>query len=411
MKRTSLFLISTLLLATVSMVAQGATPAVTIQPMTLIAKIASEDQAYGMLVRGKSIYLFGNITGVVSTDGYVQALDATGQVQWSLALGAGQNEIATAATIDARGSIWILGSSAAATPVPSPYDTATVTSAPSTTLNPDLVHVDPVLPVRQDLTNVIVWKVSRSGTLLGTFTLAMNRPVLVRTAISTSSGIAFAGIASTNSGNAGFYATSDLNGLMSKPLNVGKVDSELNALAKMENGTVGIFGASSESISGTKLMGKRDGIISLVSVLGKLGKVLRSSHVKSTRSWQSATNSIFLGGDSVTAGKMEAVVTKFSPAFVPTWTTRYPSSSPAMTVDGTISHFALFSPTSLIQGVKGWKPAEGTSVALAYNSRGAITGAYRVAGMPISIGYSRDLGVVVLGRGTLGVSIFHTLTR
>lgn len=408
---------SILLLATVSMVAQGATPTVTIQPMTLIAKLASEDQAYGMLVRGKSIYLFGNVTGVVSTDGYVQALDATGQVQWSLALDAGQNEIATAATVDARGSIWILGSSSAAAPVPSPYDTATVTSAPTPTtatdiaLNPDAVQVDPVLPVRQDLTHVIAWKVSRSGNLLGTFTLAMNRPVLVRTAISTSSGIAFAGIASTNSGNAGFYATSDLNGLMSKPLNVGKVDSELNALAKMENDTVGIFGASSESISGTKLMGKRDGIISSVSVLGKLGKVLRSSHVKSTRSWQSATNSIFLGGDSVTAGAMEAVVTKFSPAFVPTWTTRYPSSSPAMTVDGTISHFALFSPTSLIQGVKGWKPAEGTSVALAYNSRGAITGAYRVAGMPISIGYSRDLGVVVLGRGTLGVSIFHTLTR
>lgn len=409
-KRVSLFLVSGILLAAIPVVAQGQTPAVVIQPMTLITKLTGADQTYGMLVRGKNIYLFGNVTGVVSTDGYVQALDETGQVQWSLALDAGQNEIATAATIDPRGSIWILGSSAIATPISTPFDTATVTSL-STTLNPDLVHVDQQLPFRQDLTNVIAWKVSRSGNLLGTFTLAMNRPVLVRAAISTAAGIAFVGVVSTNSGSAGFYATSDFDGLMSKPLNLGKADTELNALAKMANNTVGIFGASSESISGTKLMGQRDGIISSVSVAGKLGRAIRSSNSKSARSWQSATNSLFLGGDSVTAGKMEAVVTKFSSTMVPTWTTRYPSSSPALTADGIISRFALFSPTALIQGVKGWKPAKETSLAIAFNAKGAITGAYRVAGMPISLGYSRDLGLVVLGRGTLGVSLFHTLTR
>lgn len=411
MKKVSLFLVAVIFLASIPMVAQGVTPAVVIQPMTLITKLPGADQTYGMLVRGKNIYLFGNVTGIVSTDGYVQALDETGQVLWSLALDAGQNEIATAATIDARGSIWILGSSSTSALLPSPFDTATVTSAPSTTLNPDSVHVDPAMPVRQDLTNVIAWKVSRSGNLLGTFTLAINRPVLVRSAISTASGIAFAGTASTNSGSAGFYATSDLNGLMSKPLNLGKADTELNALAKMANNTVGIFGASSESISGSKLAGRRDGIISSVSAAGKLGRAIRSSSSKSARSWQSATNSLFLGGDSVTAGKMEAVVTKFSSTFVPTWTTRYPSSSSAMTADGIISRFALFSPTTLIQGVKGWKPANKTSVVIAFNAKGATTGAYRVAGMPISIGFTRDLGVVVLGRGTLGVSIFHTLTR
>lgn len=411
MKKISLFLVSVILLASNPMVARGVTPAVVIAPMTLITKLSETDQTYGMLVRRKNVYLFGNVTGIVSTDGYVQALDETGQVQWSLALDSGTNEIATAATFDARGSIWILGSSATAIPILTPFDTATVTSAPSTTLNPDLVQVDPVLPIRQDLTNVIAWKVSRSGILLGTFTLSMNRPVLVRAAISTASGIAFVGITSTNSGNAGFYASSDLNGLMSKPLSLGKADTELNALAKMADNTVGIFGASSESISGTKLIGQRDGIISSVSAAGKRGKVIRSSNSKSASSWQSATNSLFLGGDSVTTGKMEAVVTKFSSTFVPTWTTRYPSSSAAMTADGIISRFALFSPTTLIQGVKGWKPAKGTSVAIAFNARGLITGAYRIAGTPISIGYSQDLGLVVLGRGTSGVSIFHTLTR
>lgn len=413
MKKASLFLVS-IIFVSLPMLAHGVTPSVAIAPMTLITRLSEGDQTYGMVVRGKNIYLFGNITGVASTDGYVQALDESGQVQWSLALDSGQNEIATAATIDARGSIWILGSSApaSAAPILSPSDTSTVTSTRSaTTLNPDSVLVDPALPLRQDLTHVIAWKVSRSGNLLGTYTLAMNRPVLVRTAIGTSAGIAFAGITSTVSGNAGFYATSDLDGMMSSPLSLGKTDSELNALAKMASNTVGIFGASSESISGAKLMGLRDGIIFSVSGAGKLSKVIRSWNSKSARSWQSATNSLFLGGDSVTAGKMEAVVTQFSSTFAPTWTARYPSSSPAMTADGSISRFTLFSSTSLIQGVKGWKPARETSITIAFNAKGVITSAYRVAGTPISIGYTRDLGVVVLSRSALGVSIFHTLTR
>lgn len=410
-RKASPFLVLAILLASIPMVAQGQTPAVMVQPMKLLTALSATDQTYGMLVRSKSVYLYGNMTGVVSTDGYVQALDQMGQVQWSLALDTGQNEIATAATIDTRGSIWVLGSSATAnTPIPS--DTSTATAAPPVTvLNPAAVQVEPTPALRPDLTNVVAWKISRSGNLLGTYTLAMNRPVLVRSAISTPAGIAFVGITATNSGSTGFYATSDLSGLMSKAIFLGKVDTELNALVKMGQNAVGIFGASSEPISGTKLLGKRDGIIASVSLTGKLGKVIRSSNSQSARSWQSATKSLFLGGDAVTGGRTEAVVTKFSATFLPVWTTRYPASSPAMTADGIISRFALFSSTSLIKGVKGWNPAKGGSLVMGFNPKGAITAAYRVAGTPMAIGFTRDLGLVVLVRGPLGVSIFHTLTR
>ncbi|MBI3429941.1 MAG: hypothetical protein HY050_07815 [Actinobacteria bacterium] len=444
-----LLLLPLILSLSIPVMAQGVTPTIAVKPMSIISKLSGADQTYGMLVKGKIIYLFGNVTGVATTDGYLQAIDETGLIRWSLPLDSGQNEIATAATFDSAGNIWVLGSSeapSAQTPTPTPTPTSTPTSTPlptesasplpttsatptpsltptstplatptpiatsvAPTLNPDSVAVDPASAMRRDLTSVILWRVSRSGILLGTYTLEMKQPVLLRGAISTPAGIALTGIISTPTGVAGFYANSDLNGVIGKPLTIGKTDTELNALVKMSNGSVAIFGASSEPMAGTKLNGVRDGIISSVAVTGKLGKVIRSFNAASARSWQSATSKFFLGGDARTSGKMEAVITKFSSTFLPTWTARYPSATPALTAEGVTSHFAFFSPTAAIPKIKGWKA--GNSLTLAYDSKGALTGAFGVGGMPISIGFSQELGLVVAIRAALGVSIFRALTR
>jgi hypothetical protein len=47
------------------------------------------------------------------------------------------------------------------------------------------------------------------------------------------------------------------------------------------------------------------------------------------------------------------------------------------------------------------------------DSKGALKGAYGAPSIstPMAIGYSPALGVVVLGRGPTGVSVFHTLPR
>ena len=434
MRKLSFLLLPVMFLLSVPVMAQGVLPTFSVKQMPLLTKLSGADQISGMLVKGKIIYLFGNVTGVATTDGYIQAInggDGTGLVKWSLPLDSGQNEIATAATSDSSGNIWVLGSAetpsaptptldptATPTPTPTPPPTATPTPTPTATLNPtalapalnpDSVQVDPASGMRRDLTSIILWKISRSGTLLGTFSVEMNRPVLVRSVIGTPAGIAFTGILATPNGFAGFYAISDLNGMIGKPLIVGKADTELNALAKMTNGSVALFGASSESLAGTKLVGIRDGIISSTTATGKMGKVIRSSNAKSARSWQSVSSKFFLGGDSLTSGKMEAVVTKFSSALRPTWTVRYPSSTPAITADGVTSYFALFSPTSVIPRIKGWKV--GSSLILAFDAKGALTGAHGITGQPVSMGFSQELGLVVLSRGTLGVSIFHALTR
>lgn len=426
MKKLSVIVSSALLLAAFPLLAQGATKTIVQTPMTAIAKLSTSDQTVGMVVRGKTIYLIGTVTGVVSTDGFVQALDSFGNVQWSLPLDNGSNEIATAATFDSAGNIWVVGSaqtrqispSPSASPSPSDSATATAATTPTptptpTVLNPDGVTIDPLVPMRRDLTSLAVWKVSPSGTLLATYTAELGSAFLVRGVIATNISIAVVGIISTSSGHAGLVVQADLSGTFGKPIIVGKTDTELNALAKKSDGSLVLLGSSSETIARQRRKGNKDGIIIVMSSTGKISSLVRSSNSASTRSWQSGTNSLFLGGDAVGKAKSEAVVTKFGSTLVPSWTMRFDSSGPALTADSSTSHFLLFPSVGAIAGVKGWKPNKASALTLSLDSKGALNGAYGASSIatPMAIGYSRDLGVVVLGRGPTGVSVFHALPR
>lgn len=404
--------------------AQGATKTITQTPMTLIASLSPSDQSVGMVVKGKMIYLIGTVTGVVSTDGFVQALDATGTVQWSLPLDNGSNEIATAATFDSAGNMWVVGSAQTtntlASPSASPSPTESVSTSPSVTptptstvLNPDGITADPLVPMRKDLTSLALWKISPAGVLLATYAAEVGSPFLVRGAMFANNSIAVVGIIATASGHAGFLIQSDLNGSITKPILVGKTDTELNALVKKSDGSLVLLGSSSETIAKQVRKGVKDGIIVVMSQAGKISSVVRSSNSVSTRSWQSGTNSFFLGGDALGTGKKEAVVTKFASTLVPTWTMRLASSGPALTVDSSTTHFFLFPSVGAIAGVKGWKPSKASALTLSLDSKGVLNGAYGASAIatPMAIGYSRELGIVVLGRGPTGVSIFHALPR
>jgi hypothetical protein len=67
----------------------------------------------------------------------------------------------------------------------------------------------------------------------------------------------------------------------------------------------------------------------------KITSVVRSSAVKGKRIWNSATSTLLLGGEVVAGGKTETAITKFSSSFAPTWTYRFPSTGPAITVGST----------------------------------------------------------------------------
>lgn len=388
--------------------AEGATKLISQTPMTLVATLSPSEQTVNMVVKGNLIYLVGTITGVVSTDGYIQALDATGSVQWSLPLDNGSNEIATAATFDPNGNLWVVGSSQV--PHISPSDTATATPA---VLNPDGISADSLVPMRKDLSALILWKVSPAGALLATYFKEVGAPFLVRGAIFANNAINVVGIIATPTGHAGFLLQTDLSGAIGKPLLLGKRDTELNALVKKSNGSLVLLGSSSETIAKQSRKGIRDGIVIVISQTGKISSVIRSSNSASRRSWQSGTNSYFLGGDSIGPTKREAVITKFASTLVPTWTMRFASTGPALTADSPTSHFLAFPTIGVVAGVKGWKPSKSSALTLSLDSKGALNGAFGAAPIasPIAIGFSRELGVVLLGRGPTGVSVFHTLPR
>lgn len=413
---------------TSAFIAQGATKPITQIPMTLISTLSQSSQTVGMVVKGKTIYLIGTVTGVVSTDGYVQALDSTGTILWSLPLDNGSNEIATAATFDSAGNMWVAGSAQTTnttfSPSPSPSPTDSISTSPSTTpsptptstttvLNPDGIRPDPLVPMRWDLTALTLWKISPSGILLATYATDIGSAFLVRSAIFTNNVIDLVGIISTTSGRAGFLIKSDLNGVISKPVLIGKSDTVLNAIAKKSDGSLVLMGSSSETIAKQGRKGIHDAISVLTTQAGKMTSVLRSSNTASNRSWLSGTNSFFLGGEALTSTKQEAVVTKFASTFAPTWTMRFASSGPALTADSPTSHFFVFPSVGAVAGIKGWKPSKASALTLSLDSKGALNGAYGALPIetPMAIGYSRDLGLVVLGRGPTGVSIFHALPR
>lgn len=267
--------------------------------------------------------------------------------------------------------------------------------------------------MRKDLTSLILWKVSPAGALLGTYESEIGAPFLIRSAVFANGNIDVVGQISTPSGHAGLFVQSDLAGTFSTPVLIGKSDTELNALAKKSDGSLLLLGSSSENLAKQKLKGIKDGILALLSPAGKIASVVRSSNVSSTRSWVSTTNSFFLGGDASSPGKKEAVVTKFSSVLRPSWTMRFSSASPAFTADSSTSHFLLFSSVGPIAGIKGWKPAKASVLLVGLDSKGGLIGAYGASALsvPMAIGYSRELGIVVLGRGPTGVSIFHVLPR
>ena len=377
--------------------------------LTPMFTLAENEKPVGFIVSGKTISFFGTSLGANTTDGFIKAVDETGMTKWESTLDSGVDEIATVASKNSAGDTWIVGSSA------KPLITETATVLPTiTALNPDSITAEAQLPMRNDLTQVIAWRVSSSGQLLQTLTYDMGSPVVVRAAISTDFGVAVVGSYVTDQGNAGFVLQSSLNGFLSKPLSIGKTDTELNAISRNTDNSLIVFGSSTETISGKKLMGLRDGIIANVSATGKLGNVVRSSNSKSIRSWQSSTSNLVLGGSATIGSKTEAVITKFAQNLNPLWTTRFASQTSALTLDVTVnSHLMAFVSTSPIATIAGWKPKSPTSIILNFDSKGALIGAYGAPTVltPIALGFSRDLGVLLLGVSAKGVSIFHSLPR
>ena len=364
--------------------------------------VASAVNAEGLVATGKTLVTYSN-TGSTNSNIALTGLDVTGVQQWVRTIDSGVDEIATAATVDAAGYIWLAGSSAAATVV----ESATAAIAAE---NPDGVVAEELPKVRPDMNQITIWKLSPAGEPLATYLSPQNSPALVSAISVNSSGISLVGVLADRP----FLISATPTGVFTKPLFIGTNKSALNAVVRSPDGSVNLFGESSETLGGKKLAGTRDGILVKVSKTGAITSVVRSSAIKAQRSWLAADSTLTLTGYVKSGKVIESAFTRFNSSFAPTWTMRIPStgSSTVLTAAGTT--YGALSSNSAIKGVTGWKPTAPTLLLATFTSKGVMTGTYADSQLsaPISLVHTKELGLCGLAKGSgESISIFRLATR
>jgi hypothetical protein len=379
--------------------ASAAPKAVAVKKLDIVASAVS---AEGLVATGKTLVTYSN-TGSTNSNIELTGLDVTGVQQWVRTIDSGVDEIATAATVDAAGNIWLAGSSAAVTVT----ESATAAIAAE---NPDGVVAEELPKVRSDMNQITIWKLSPIGELLATFLSIQTSPALISALSVNSSGVSLVGVLADRP----FLLSATPTGVFAKPVFIGTNKSALNAVVRSPDGSVNLFGESSETLGGKKVAGVRDGILVKVSKSGAITSVVRSSAIKAQRSWLAADSKLTLTGYVKSGKVIESAFTKFNSSFVPTWTMRIPStgSSTVLTAAGTT--YGALSSNSAIKGVTGWKPTTPTLLLATFTNKGVMTGAYADSQLsaPISLVYTKELGLCGLARGSAdSISIFRLATR
>jgi len=361
--------------------AQAAPKSITVKS---ISPVMQDLKAEGLAVSKKAIVTYENLLGVTA-DIKVRSFDFSGTEIWSKTIDSGLDEVATALAVDAEGNIWLAGNSAVAA------ISETVT-ADTGALNPDGVEVENPKPVRADMNNLTIWQINSNGELASQSSIP-NVALVDAISVSTS------GISILASNENGQFFTSFTSGNFSSELKIGTTKTKLNAIARSPDGTTYLFGASSESLGGTKLVGRVDGVLLKVAKTGVLTSVVRSTAPKAIRNWQSATSSFFVTGSVRSGSTVQSALTKFNSSFKPIWTTRIASSGSTLAAGGPSgSVYAILEPTSAIKGITGLKIVKGQSVILQFDSKGIIISAFSSADLisPVEFTYSSATGLIVL---------------
>ena len=362
-------------------VAQGAPKSISVKPLKVFSQSSS---AEAIVANSKAIFTYENIVGQ-SADIKIRAIDFTGSEIWSKTVDSGLDELASAMAIDSQGTLWLVGNVAIA---PQPESATAATGA----LNPDGIEVENIPPLRADMKNISVWQISTTGEIIGQNTIAT---VALIDAISVSS----SGLSILASRDSEPFLITFSEGKFSKELKIGSAKTKLSAITRSGDGTTYLFGSSSETLGGKKLVGRTDGILIKVAKTGSITSVVRSSAPKGIRDWQSTTSSLFVTGSVKSGTIVESAITKFNSSFIPTWTTRISSTGRTLAISGAKgSFYAILEPTSAIKGITGLKVVKGQSVVLQFDSKGLLINAFTSAELTSAIAstYSSTAGLFLL---------------
>jgi hypothetical protein len=371
---------------------------ISVKAMQLVTTVGTPDEVSGVVVSGKSLIVYGS----KAAKAYARAVDTTGKELWNLSLDQSLASIATAAVVDSVGDIWIAGATPLALGLIPP-------SPAATPVNPDNAAALPTTNVG-NLQAVTLWRVTAAGVLAGTNTLPTSS-VVFPTAISVDrNGASIVGIIGTEKGSAGFLVNTDKAGMFGKLLQIGSISTTTDAVVRHTDGSFTIAGSSSETLAGKKVAGATDGVLIKISKALKITSVVRSSAVKGKRIWNSATSTLLLGGEVIAGGKTETAITKFTTSFAPTWTYRFPSTGPAITVGSTYAAFISTGSTPLLN----WNPKVATPLLLTFNAKGTVVAADSgPIGQKELLGaiLSKELGLLVVTASADTVSIFTLIPR
>ena len=378
--------------------AHAAPKKIAVKPLQLLTTVGTPEEVSGVVASGKSLIVYGS----KAAKAYARAVDTTGKELWNLSLDQSVASIATAAVVDSVGDIWIAGATPLALGLTPP-------SPAATPINPDNAAAVPTTNV-SNLQAVTLWRVTAAGVLAGTNTLPTSS-VVFPTAISVDrNGASIVGIIGTEKGSAGFFVNTDKAGLFGKLLQIGLASTTADAVVRHTDGSFTVAGSSSETLAGKKVVGVTDGVLIKISKASKITSVVRSSAVKGKRIWNSATSTLLLGGEVVAGGKTETAITKFTTSFAPTWTYRFASTGPAITVGSTYAAFISTGPTPQLN----WNPKVATPLLLTFNAKGTVVAADSgPIGQKELLGaiLSKELGLLVVTASADTVSIFTLITR
>ena len=366
--------------------------------MQLVTTVGTPEEVSGVVASGKSLIVFGS----KASKAYARALDVTGKELWNLSLDQSATSIATTAAVDPAGDIWIAGATPLALGLVPP-------SPAATPVNPDNASVPPASLVG-NLQAITIWKVTAAGVLTSTNTLPTSS-ALFPTSISVDrNGSSIVGIIGAEKGGAAFLVNTDKAGIFGKLLQIGSMSTTADAVVRHSDGSFTVAGSSTEVLAGKKVAGITDGVLIKISKTLKITSVVRSSAVKGKRIWNSASTTLLLGGEVIAGGKTETAITKFSSSFVPTWTYRFPSTGPAVTLGST---YALFISTGTTAQLN-WNPKVATPLLLTFDTKGAVIAADSgPVGQKEVLGaiLSKELGVLVVTSSADTVSIFTLIPR
>jgi hypothetical protein len=378
--------------------AHAAPKKIAVKPLQLLTTVGTPEEVSGVVASGKSLIVYGS----KAAKAYARAVDTTGKELWNLSLDQSPASIATAAVVDSVGDIWIAGATPLALGLIPP-------SPAATPVNPDNAAALPTTNIG-NLQAITLWRLTAAGVLTGTNTLPTSS-VVFPTAISVDrNGASIVGIIGTEKGSAGFLVNTDKAGLFGKLLQIGSVSTTTDAVIRHTDGSFTVAGSSSETLVGKKVAGVTDGVLIKISKASKITSVVRSSAVKGKRIWNSATSTLLLGGEVVAGGKTETAITKFTTSFAPTWTYRFPSTGPAITVGSTYAAFISTGPTPQLN----WNPKVATPLLLTFNAKGTVVAADSgPIGQKELLGaiLSKELGLLVVTASADTVSIFTLITR